>query len=1182
VLNNLAGATLQIQTAGDFFGGILNNAGTLTKTSGGADGVTRVSGVVNNSGMVTVTSGALELNNGGAHTGAFAVADGATLELGGGTHTVSAGATVSGMGRVHFAGGATNFNAGTYNVTGTTACSFGTHTFAGAATVVATGAIDISGGTLVLSSGETVAPTAYTQSAGTLAGNDTVTVAGELMWMAGTVGGGGTTNANGGMAIANSSSVSLRDTRTLNNAGSATWVGTGSFSNDAGAVFNNLQGATFAIQTSGDLFSGTFNNAGTVTKESGGGDGRTRVTATVNNTGSVIVTSGALEFENGGTHTGSFTVADTAALAFAGGTHAVNSGASISGAGRMRFTAGTTNVSAGSYNVSGVTESTGGTHTFAGPSTILNVGAVELSGGTLSFGSGDPFPATSLAQTGGTLAGSDTINVGGMLTWSAGVMTGQGRTNANGGMQLTHSSTIALRETRTLANAGNAVWTGAGNFANDPGATFSNLPGGSLAIQTTGDFFSGTLTNAGTLTKVGGGGDGVTRVSSLFNNSGTVEVLSGTLRFESSYVQSAGVTRLTGGTLDKLTPLPLTIDGGLLTGVGTIGGNVKVGGTVAPGLSAGELTISGTYEQTEDGTLAVELGGTAPVTQFDRLTVTGNVTLAGTVDVTLINGFMPNDGASFRILTYPGVSGDFEGVTGASGFTHAVTSTFADLSFNGAPSSTDTPTRTRTPTPTATAVATSTSTVTGAPTLTPTVTAAPTLTVTSTATVPPTGTVTPTNSATPTPTATVVSTATPGGGTATPSATGTPTQTAGFTVTRTQAPVPVAPVAAGEFGSDDAVDLAAGNNLEPRIALLRNGGPASFSLADEVTLPGGGGGIADVVVGDFDDDGALDVVAANPGGQRVGVALGDGQHQLAEPQVLDLGAAPHRRAVGAVIGNTHLDAVAATEDHIVVLQGNGDGTLTENGFISTNARPVDLVAADINGDGNGDVLAALPSRNLVALYAGNGSGGSSTGPSVTGNAPRALVLGRFTGAANPDLAVANADSVAVYPPVPGGFAATPIVTTGIVASRLFAAEITGDPFLDLIAVDLDAGVARGWPGDGTGRFSNDPRFAVDLGVPLGGAGFADLNGDTAIDLVLTDPATQELIIALNALPPPPCVGDCNGDRLVTISELVTGVNIALGSFPIERCAAFDADESLGVEINELITGVNNALRGCGR
>ena len=40
------------------------------------------------------------------------------------------------------------------------------------------------------------------------------------------------------------------------------------------------------------------------------------------------------------------------------------------------------------------------------------------------------------------------------------------------------------------------------------------------------------------------------------------------------------------------------------------------------------------------------------------------------------------------------------------------------------------------------------------------------------------------------------------------------------------------------------IDIAAGNNIEPTVALFRNSGQASLSLADAVTLAGGLGGIA--------------------------------------------------------------------------------------------------------------------------------------------------------------------------------------------------------------------------------------------------------------------------------------------------------------------------------------------------
>ena len=59
-----------------------------------------------------------------------------------------------------------------------------------------------------------------------------------------------------------------------------------------------------------------------------------------------------------------------------------------------------------------------------------------------------------------------------------------------------------------------------------------------------------------------------------------------------------------------------------------------------------------------------------------------------------------------------------------------------------------------------------------------------------------------------------------------------------------------------------------------------------------------------------------------------------------------------------------------------------------------------------------------------------------------------------------------------------------------------------------------------------------------------------------------------------------CVGDCNGDGMVAINELITGVNIAQGATPLSQCPSFDVNGDNMVGINELITAVNNALNGC--
>jgi hypothetical protein len=89
----------------------------------------------------------------------------------------------------------------------------------------------------------------------------------------------------------------------------------------------------------------------------------------------------------------------------------------------------------------------------------------------------------------------------------------------------------------------------------------------------------------------------------------------------------------------------------------------NVAGVVAPGSALGELTIAGDYEQSADGTLQIQLGGATAITEYDRLIVTGDATLAGMLDVTLLNGFAPTPSQSFDILNWGSRAGEFSSVT---------------------------------------------------------------------------------------------------------------------------------------------------------------------------------------------------------------------------------------------------------------------------------------------------------------------------------------------------------------------------------------------------------------------------------------------------------------------------------------------------------------------------------------
>jgi hypothetical protein len=60
----------------------------------------------------------------------------------------------------------------------------------------------------------------------------------------------------------------------------------------------------------------------------------------------------------------------------------------------------------------------------------------------------------------------------------------------------------------------------------------------------------------------------------------------------------------------------------------------------------------------------------------------------------------------------------------------------------------------------------------------------------------------------------------------------------------------------------------------------------------------------------------------------------------------------------------------------------------------------------------------------------------------------------------------------------------------------------------------------------------------------------------------------------------PCRGDCNGDGEVTVDEILTMVNIALGNARLLDCEAADANHDGHITIDEILTAVNNALNGC--
>jgi hypothetical protein len=176
------------------------------------------------------------------------------------------------------------------------------------------------------------------------------------------------------------------------------------------------------------------------------------------------------------------------------------------------------------------------------------------------------------------------------------------------------------------------------------------------------------------------------QVQASLNSNTDVDVMSGaTLEFNNQF-------NLNGKTLNKTGDGTLNINNQLISGggtvvglAGTLGGSGVVQGDVnnlgsamSPGNSPGMLTVDGNYNQASGGTLAIEIGGTQPGVEHDVLNVLGEASLAGTLSVSLIDGFTPGGGDTFKVLTAAGELTDLGltlGGPAAGSFTMSVDTT---------------------------------------------------------------------------------------------------------------------------------------------------------------------------------------------------------------------------------------------------------------------------------------------------------------------------------------------------------------------------------------------------------------------------------------------------------------------------------------------------------------------------
>ncbi len=350
-------------------------------------------------------------------------------------------------------------------------------------------------------------------------------------------------------------------------------------------------------------------------------------------------------------------------------------------------------------------------------------------------------------------------------------------------------------------------------------------------------------------------------------------------------------------------------------------------------------------------------------------------------------------------------------------------------------------------------------------------------------------------------------------------------------------------ILATDINGDGRVDLATANQLVTETTVLLGLGDGTFVTPETV----GNAIHSTPIVADLDGDGIADVAVVNQAGD---ILLRRGRRDtpgaFEPPVILNSGADAARDvALLATPGRLIVAALDAQSPSVTLYTRGSNGVFTRSAgpTMPAGTLPVDLAAADLNGDGRGDLVVAAAGSREVFVYLQRPTGGFGSAPDYrlnVGPSPSAIELPDVNGDGLRDIVVTNRFSGDVsillndrIDPFSSGLrfragtglyyldeqsvaqSGAPVVRAGEATAGLVAGNFDADSFMELVAVNSGSNTFAVLEGNGAGGFLNPlpaQTFATGLRPTVAVAG--RFNDDAHLDLAILNEGSADVSIYL--------------------------------------------------------------------